>query len=105
MYSDIKKSKMPIIIAIIFTVLLCIALIAFAYSKSRTDLRDESIAAIKSAVEKTALQCYAVEGAFPENIEYLEENYGLMVNRDDYYIVYEAFASNMMPDVKVVQKK
>ena len=35
------------------------------------------------AVQQSALQCYTVEGAYPPNLEYLEENYGLRVNTTD----------------------
>ena len=32
---------------------------------------------------------------------YLEENYGLQVNKKDFYVTYEAFASNLPPTVRV----
>ena len=54
---------------------------------------------------RSALQCYAVEGVYPPNLQYLEDNYGLQVNTKDYYVSYEAFASNLPPTVKVVNRK
>ena len=38
-------------------------------------------------------------------IEYLLENYGLAVNTRDYYIRYDAFASNQPPSVRVEEKE
>ena len=45
-----------------------------------------------------------VEGVYPPDFEYLQENYGLQVNTDDYYVVYEAFASNIPPTIHVLEK-
>ena len=69
------------------------------------DLKDEGAAALKSAVTQIALQCYVVEGFYPPSLSYLEENYGLRVNREDYYVVYEIFASNVPPNVQVLKRK
>ena len=46
----------------------------------------------------------AIEGASPSSLAYLEENYGLVVNRSDYAITYEVFADNVMPNVVVLAK-
>ena len=43
-------------------------------------------------------------GAYPSSLAYLEENYGLVVNRSDYAITYEVFADNVMPNVVVLAK-
>ena len=68
-------------------------------------LEDSGTEAIRAAVQRSALQCYAVEGVYPSSLEYLEENYGLQVNHEDYYVTYEAFASNMPPTVRVVLRR
>ena len=49
-----------------------------------------------------AVECYCVEGAYPESLGYLEENYGLNVNHRDFIVTYEVFASNVAPDVRVL---
>ena len=36
---------------------------------------------------------------------YLQDNYGLQVNTDDFYIHYEAFAPNLPPTIKVTAKE
>lgn len=55
-------------------------------------------------VRKAAMQCAAVEGAYPARLSYLEEHYGLIVNHQDYAVTYEAFASNVPPSVVVVPR-
>ena len=78
-------------------------IVAFG-SHSGEDLGDESVTAITEAVKRSALQCYVVEGVYPPDLAYLEENYGLQINKQDYYVTYNAFASNLPPDIIVTAK-
>ena len=59
---------------------------------------------VRNAILNSAKQCCAIEGAYPSSLAYLEENYGLVVNRSDYAITYEVFADNVMPNVVVLAK-
>ena len=43
----------------------------------------------------------AIEGRYPPSVEYLEENYGILIDRDKYDVFYSGFASNFMPDITV----
>ena len=104
MYSDRKKSRMPWILAGILGIVLMAALVWTGTRGLGQDLREEAVLSVKEAVERAALQCYAVEGAYPADLEYLTENYGLAVNTRDFYIRYDAFASNLPPDVRVEPK-
>lgn len=100
MYTDKKRHILPKIIAVILIIILALSLMIAASPSKELDA--ESISAIRDAVRRTALQCYAVEGVYPPDLEYLEENYGLKINTRDYIIVYEAFASNLPPSIRVV---
>ena len=46
----------------------------------------------------------AVEGAYPQSLEELEHGYGLAYNKDAYIVSYDAFASNIMPNIQVLRK-
>ena len=35
--------------------------------------------------------------------EYLEEHYGIQVDRERYTVAYDVFASNLMPDITVLE--
>ena len=41
-------------------------------------------------------------GPWSSATEYLEENYGIQIDRERYYVFYEGFASNVMPDITVI---
>ena len=58
---------------------------------------------VYDAVRNAALTCYAVEGAYPENVEYLRENYGLAYDQSRYMVSYDAFAVNQVPTIFVTE--
>ena len=65
----------------------------------------EQTDSIRDAVRARALQCYVIEGAYPESLDYLIDNYGLAVNTEDYRIVYIPYAENLPPEIKVIYLK
>lgn len=77
---------------------------AWGAGRVGADLQGQGADALRSAVLRSAVQCYAVEGYYPASLDYLTEHYGLRINRDRYIVVYEAFASNLPPQVTVLQK-
>lgn len=61
----------------------------------------EDTTVIESVIDSALIECYALEGAYPENIEYLSE-YGVRLDFDKYNYFYEYKASNIKPTVKVI---
>ena len=101
MYSDRKKRNwLWAIPAVLCVILIAAALIVFSGPR-REEKREEGAVAIRDLIERTARQCYAVEGVYPPNLAYLEDHYGIEINHKDYYVTYEAFASNVPPSVVV----
>ena len=47
----------------------------------------------------------AVRERVPESLSYLEEYYGLTVNKKEYKIIYTPFAENIPPDIRVICKE
>ena len=103
MYSDrLTKRKSWILWTLL--ILLLLGALCLLFSDGGRDLDDSSALAIREAVQRSALQCYVVEGAYPPDLRYLEENYGLQVNQQDFYVTYDAFASNLPPTVRVTRR-
>ena len=44
-------------------------------------------------------------GTILNAVNYIEENYGLAVNKKDYTVVYTPYAENQPPDIKVIYKR
>ncbi len=66
--------------------------------------KEQSYRILSEAIIRSAVQCYAIEGFYPPDIEYLESNYGLLVDHDKYFVSYSVFASNIIPEVQVFRK-
>ena len=56
---------------------------------------------VRNTVVAYVAQCYALEGAYPPDLAYLEARYGLQLDEDKYIYHYEMFATNIFPDVQV----
>lgn len=59
---------------------------------------------LEEAIRRAAVACYAMEGIYPPNLEYMKEYYGIQVDEKRYTVVYNAFAENLMPDITVLKK-
>ncbi|CBK76046.1 putative uncharacterized protein [Clostridium sp. CAG:149] len=57
---------------------------------------------LRDAIRRASVQCYAIEGRYPPSVEYLEEHYGIVIDRDRYHVFYDGWASNVMPDITVL---
>jgi hypothetical protein len=55
----------------------------------------------KEAIERAVMQCYALEGSYPPSLEYLVQNYGLILDQKRYVYLYETVAGNIHPIVQV----
>ena len=86
-----------------FVLVIVTALVAGNYINYMTNM--QSIELLRQSVRKAVVQCYAIEGAYPPDIDYLEKEYSLEYNHDKYYIDYEVFASNVMPNVEVYERE
>lgn len=70
-------------------------------SISETASRKEA-ESLEDTIRKSAVHCYALEGFYPEDLDYLETNYGLTYDPRKYVVSYEVIGENMMPDITVI---
>lgn len=59
---------------------------------------------LEMALSRAAVACYAAEGAYPPDLQYLIDHYGIQINTELYDVKYESIASNLMPDITVLEK-
>jgi len=67
--------------------------------------QEQRLDTVKSSVDNAVTLCYSIEGAYPDSLEYLTENYDISYDRDRYIVHYECFASNIRPIVTVIEKE
>ena len=61
-------------------------------------------AGLHTAIERSVVQCYAVEGTYPPSLSYLEEHYGLTYDQNLFFIDYQVYGSNIYPDITILRK-
>lgn len=61
----------------------------------------QQLRSTEETIRRAAVHCYAVEGQYPPSLQYLEEHYGIRIDRERYVVHYQTFAANLMPDVAV----
>ena len=83
--------------AAVALVMFAAALDGLSAGRDAEDLRQ-----LEEALRRGCVACYAAEGMYPPDLEYLEEHYGIRVDEERYAVFYSAFADNLMPDVTVV---
>ena len=85
---------------------ICLVLLIFSVSISRLEQgqhrEDKQI--LEEALRRTAVACYASEGFYPPNVSYMQQHYGLQFDESRFTVRYEIFASNLMPDITVLDK-
>lgn len=95
-------AKRDIVKIIIIIAVLALAVVLINHIDTRQHVQETQI--VRDAVKNAALTCYAVEGAFPEDVEYLREYYSLAYDEDRYFVTYEAFAPNVIPSIYITEK-
>lgn len=59
---------------------------------------------LEQALRRGCVACYAAEGIYPPDVDYLKEHYGVQVDESQYFVSYTVFADNLMPDIIVLEQ-
>lgn len=89
-----------IISIIIFTVIAVLFFLAVDATGRSSIAREQE--SLQSAIARDIVQCYAIEGRYPPNLEYLEQHYGLTYDKKTFFIDYMPIAANLYPDVTIL---
>lgn len=92
----IKDILMPL-----FFFVLLFALLFFGVRDISATTKQEQLRSAEEAVRRAVVQCYAVEGRYPPDIDYLKEHYGLAVDTEKYVVHYQRIGANLLPQVAV----
>ena len=84
-----------------FLLLMVGVLFSIRYIENKTS--EESVQVVESNIRKAAISCYAIEGAYPQTMDYLEDHYGLQFDHDKYVVEYDIIGSNVMPWIAVAE--
>ncbi|MCI9077197.1 MAG: hypothetical protein HFH10_15770 [Dorea sp.] len=60
---------------------------------------------LENAIMRNVTYCYTVEGAYPESLDYLKDNYGLLYDEDLFFVDYRISGANILPDVTIIERE
>ena len=96
---DVLRSML---VPILFT-LVVMGMIIYGLQQTETSSRAEALRILEDSIRRAVVTCYAIEGRYPESITYLESNYNIHVDRERFVVHYQVIASNIMPDIMVIE--
>lgn len=79
-----------------------LALLVQASEAIQARTKADRLRTLTDAIRRASVQCYAIEGRYPPSTEYLEKNYGIVIDHERYDVFYDGWASNVMPEITVL---
>ncbi len=86
-----------------FIVIITVFIYGISKVSSRTD--SQALETLQNAVSRDIVRCYAIEGVYPENLEYLKDHYGLTYDESRFVVDYQPLGQNILPDVTIIDKE
>ena len=100
-----KERGSPLKVLIPIAVFVLIAVIVVVGVNGLSSSADaERLKTMEQSVRRSVVQCYAIEGRYPFDLEYLEDNYGLILDRERFVYHYQMVGANILPQIVVFSK-
>ena len=96
-FDFLRSAVLPILFTVVIMVMVVSGLQQTSESSSAEGLR-----ILEDSLRRAVVMNYAIEGRYPESIEYIERNFGIHIDRTRYAVHYRVFASNILPEITVI---
>lgn len=95
-----KKIRLPLLAFILLFVL-------FFRGISTVDstIIDRQQDSLTTSLQRDITQCYAMEGTYPPDLEYLVKHYGLIYDDTLLFVDYQFIGGNIYPDITIILKE
>lgn len=102
-----KKMMLSMIRGVLLPCVVMVVLLCFtsALGNLESGREGEDIRQLQEVLQKGCVACYAAEGVYPPDLEYLKNHYGIQIDEQRYTVYYNRFAQNLMPDVTVLENE
>jgi hypothetical protein len=100
----LKKKLGGPVLWVAVTSLLLLVIAAAGIVRFDRGVSDSRVSSVRQSVESAVNNCYALEGRYPPSLEYLEKNYGLIVDEEHFIYGYSVFATNIKPQIYIFKK-
>lgn len=96
LYTGLRELSLPIL----FFAALVMMLASGLNSITKTT-QAERLKSAEQSLRRAVVQCYALEGQYPKDLDYMEKNYGLVLDREQYVYHYQGIGANLIPQISV----
>ena len=103
-YNKSWKGWLPVIVSLLVFSVIAAWMLHGVHEASEVSDR-EGLRMAERAVREAAVSVYALEGAYPSSYEDLRARSGIAVDDEKYMVFYEIFASNIFPEITVLERE
>ena len=82
--------------------LVVVLLIWYAVASAQNQMAAESLRLTEESVRRATVACYALEGAYAQDLQYLMDNYGIRPDTNRFLVHYMYLGDNLLPDIMVI---
>lgn len=100
-YGD-RGSWVPMVLGLLVFVAVAVWMVRGVQEAAEVSDR-EGLRMAEEAVNRAVVSCYSLEGVYPASYEDLKAKSGLAIDEEKYAVFYDIFASNIRPDVTVIE--
>lgn len=102
-----KKTIFDLVRGLLLPLVVVVVLLCFtsALGNLESGRKGEDIRQLQEVLQKGCVACYAAEGIYPPDLEYLKTHYGIQVDGEKYTVYYNRFAQNLMPEMTVLENE
>jgi len=95
------KPLIRLLIPICLTLIVLVAA-TLAVAATKKEMAAESLRLTEESIRRAAVQCYALEGTYAANLQYLIDNYGIRPDTSRFAVYYTFQGDNLLPDITVI---
>ena len=101
-----KQRKTGLLAGLLLPLFFAAAVVCFATALDSLDRgrEQESCRRLEETLRKGCVACYAAEGFYPPDLDYLTDRCGIQIDRRKYVVKYTAAGENLMPDITVLEE-
>ena len=97
-FDILSEFLLPMLVLLVLSIT-----IVFGVKQTEASSRAEGRRLLEESITYAVVRNYAIEGYYPPSIGFIEEQYGIYIDRSRYAVFYVIYGSNMIPQITVVE--
>ena len=86
----------------ILLTLMVVAGVVWGATMTQDQAAEQAQRLTEESIRRAAVQCYALEGIYPVNLQYLMDHYGIRPDTNRFIIHYRFIGDNLLPEIAVI---